>query len=495
MTPHSTDITRTLKWMHNRAPAITSLIKQKATWYDLNHHQFWSDWMRDVFDLRTANDFGMMTWCIILGVPSENFEFTPPTHQFAYGKDRENFVWSGARDGSGKPTDPLGNDIGGNFSAGASGSVYDPEEIRKLLQIRYAALICNGSMDFVNYMLRWVFNKGKPWDFDAGRYFYLTDSLVAPSSSISIDKVTMRDWAGDVRLLTTTHTNYARGSNAIDGAQWAKYGVTVSAAGSPYPDGSGNAGKLTSGAVSGIHGIAQTANVGGSGNVTLTFVAKRGTLGILRAVIAHGASYSLSSTVEIDIDARSWKVISGDATAKVDALADGFVRVSVTVNSTTSAVRYSVNMVKGAAAEFLGDTTMTIELGRIQIERSSIIGRYIPTADVAVGETDYTLTNAATGTVTTTFTPATGVKLYWDGTWGSADVNEPMLFGTGDGANKVFTVTKPKNAVLPVSTTYGLEYRIGPAMGISGQFLVLMQNDDVRILPTFAGVKAKVIQE
>lgn len=179
MTPYEVEISRSLKWMHNKAPAMTSLVLAKERWYDANQKQFWASWLADVFDLRTANDFGMLVWCMILGVPSDQFSFSPPKHQFAYGAERENFVWTGARTPEGVPYDPLANDIGGNFSAGRSGSVYDPEEIRRLLQIRYAALISDGSISFVNYMLRWVFNDGQPWDFDAKRYFYVTDESIS----------------------------------------------------------------------------------------------------------------------------------------------------------------------------------------------------------------------------------------------------------------------------------------------------------------------------
>lgn len=193
MTPYDVQISRSLKWMHNKAPSLTQLVLSKERWYQENQKQFWSDWLANVFDLRTADDFGMLVWCMILGVPSENFSFAPPKHQFAYGDLRENFVWSGARDGSGKPVDPLGNDIGGNFSAGRSGSVYDPEEIRRLLQIRYASLISDGSLSFVNFMLRWVFNNGQPWDFANKRYFYCADETLAASAALNILRVRLTD--------------------------------------------------------------------------------------------------------------------------------------------------------------------------------------------------------------------------------------------------------------------------------------------------------------
>lgn len=170
MTPFNGDITQALKWLQNQAPGIQSIIQKKAAWYDQYNKQFWADWERNVFDLRQANAFGLMVWCIILGVPSGGFGLYPTSAAWAFGKDRQNFVYSGAN-----PSLPDPNLVGGNFYGGGSAEILNLDEIRKTLQLRYVALVNNGSVAFINRMLRYIFNGDEPWDFPNGRYFYLTD--------------------------------------------------------------------------------------------------------------------------------------------------------------------------------------------------------------------------------------------------------------------------------------------------------------------------------
>lgn len=177
LTPYNTDIRMALKWQQNKAPNITLLINQKANWYDQFQTQFWTNWTTNVFEIRTANPFGLLIWCIILGVPSQLFGLSSNARAWAYGKFRQNFV---ARPGTVPfpPDNP--NIIGGNFAGGGQTTILNLDEARWILRLRYVALVSNGRLAFVNYMLNFIFNDGEPWDFAGGRYFYVADSTVAP---------------------------------------------------------------------------------------------------------------------------------------------------------------------------------------------------------------------------------------------------------------------------------------------------------------------------
>ena len=56
-------------WQYNDAERLQELLRLKQQWYDKNQRDFWENWYRDVFDLRTANDFGLTVWSRILDVP------------------------------------------------------------------------------------------------------------------------------------------------------------------------------------------------------------------------------------------------------------------------------------------------------------------------------------------------------------------------------------------------------------------------------------------
>jgi hypothetical protein len=181
MTAYNGDILQALKWLQNDAPAITAILTAKDKWYNNYHDLFWTQWETNVFDLRSANNFGLQIWCIILGIPSSGFGLYPASNSWAYGSNRENFVYSGA-DTTIVEADR--NTVGGNFYGGGGTEILNLDEIRKLLQLRYIALVSNGSIPFINKMLKYIFNDNETWDTSGGKYFYLMDStgVTGPTS-------------------------------------------------------------------------------------------------------------------------------------------------------------------------------------------------------------------------------------------------------------------------------------------------------------------------
>jgi hypothetical protein len=183
MTPYNGNILQSLKWMQNNATALQSLVTQKANWYAQFQTTFWLNWQINIFTLATANSFGLMVWCIILGVPSQLFGLYPLNNSFAYGAYRQNYVYSGVGYAI---TDP--NMQGGNYYGGGDTTVINLNEVRQALQLRYASLVSNGRISFINRMLAYIFNAGQPFtmaQFVAGVYFYLADSTVSPVYIVS----------------------------------------------------------------------------------------------------------------------------------------------------------------------------------------------------------------------------------------------------------------------------------------------------------------------
>jgi Protein of unknown function (DUF2612) len=179
MTPFNGDLTQALKWMHNNAPNIQSMVNAKASWYSRFHTTFWTDWETNIFNLQTCNTFGLMIWCIILNVPASLFGLYPLNVSWAYGPNRQNYVESGENS---PEVDP--NSVGGNFYGGGDSTVINLNEVRWALQLRYVALVSDGRLSFINQMLQFIFNQGQPWSFPAKRYFYCTD-ITAPAQSLT----------------------------------------------------------------------------------------------------------------------------------------------------------------------------------------------------------------------------------------------------------------------------------------------------------------------
>ena len=135
----SVDLLQAILWQYNDATRLQSLLTQKQAWYDENQEAFWTNWVTDVFDLRTANDFGLAVWAIILGVPltlsSEGDAADKPI--WGFGANREVFGY-------------------GNFASTQSASL-TTEQRRLVLQLRYFQLTTRGTVPEANAFLKALF--------------------------------------------------------------------------------------------------------------------------------------------------------------------------------------------------------------------------------------------------------------------------------------------------------------------------------------------------
>lgn len=81
----SVNLLKALLWRHNDAANLQSLLESKNSWYEANQTDFWNDWVTNVFNLETANEFGLSVWAQILGIPLSLI--VPPNAgpQFGFG--------------------------------------------------------------------------------------------------------------------------------------------------------------------------------------------------------------------------------------------------------------------------------------------------------------------------------------------------------------------------------------------------------------------------
>lgn len=60
-----------LLWQYNNAPALRALLLQKEAWYKAHQKEFWEYWYNRVFNLETADAFGLQVWGEILDFPRQ----------------------------------------------------------------------------------------------------------------------------------------------------------------------------------------------------------------------------------------------------------------------------------------------------------------------------------------------------------------------------------------------------------------------------------------
>lgn len=168
---HSVDLLRALLWQYDGAEGMQALLRGKSEWYEVNQAQFWTDWYRDVFDLRTANDFGCAVWGIILNVPlSLTLPGTGDRPVWGFGPNNQNF----------------GNGTFGRSSSGVASLTLDQKRI--ILRLRYMQLVSDGSVVWSNFVMRELFGGGHVVDnLDMTATYVFTQGLPAFFLQVLLD--------------------------------------------------------------------------------------------------------------------------------------------------------------------------------------------------------------------------------------------------------------------------------------------------------------------
>ena len=556
MTPYNPDITRALKWMQNNAPNIQSIVNQKSDWYGKYNTQFWMNWEENVFDLRTANAFGLTVWCIILGLPLSAFNFQPITNAFAYGAQRGNFqdggghaapftfvgtptvysngvalatsaysinsstaqitygatpaagttlTWTGSiqnpnteqtlvvqqprpigtGDGSTTvfnmfPADGGNHDeVGSNFYGGGSSSVASLNEIRYACLLRYVALVSNGRIQWINQMLAYIFNSGAAWTPTTKKYFYLADSTIA-NLGVTGATIYRQDWQGNQQMYATPRTNLALWSQDMTNALWSKTAGGVGVA----PTVTGNYASAPDGTM--------TANRVVLTNTGATTTADFSRLGMSVTTVAQQA-YAQGLWLKSTDGVSTYKVqlsFNGQAPQilTVTPTWTWFGNAIVAAQDTSRSYRFDIQ--GGTSCSTSADI---LAWGAMQCQ-ASYTGAYIPTTSAAVTVTDYSI-NMTTANVTFSTAPVAGAVLTYSGTYQGVTTPTPQQFGTGNGTQTSFALSLPPGAPAPITTPYYMEYRVGANMGLSAQFINLLNNASYGIMPQCAGIRYAVVQE
>ena len=135
----SIDLMQQLLWQHEDKPNLQSIVSQKQAFYDAEHSAFWNNWLVNVFDLRTANQFGLSVWAKILDIPIQFSSLVRDT-VFGFGIYRRNF---GRGTFQANQIRPLG--------------VLTLEEWRLLLRLRYWQLVSRGAIPETNKFYLYLF--------------------------------------------------------------------------------------------------------------------------------------------------------------------------------------------------------------------------------------------------------------------------------------------------------------------------------------------------
>jgi len=559
MTPWNPSLTRSLKWMQNNAPNIQSIINAKQTWYTKYNTAFWSNWEENVFDLQTANAFGLVVWCIILGLPLDIFVFDPITNAFAYGAQRGNFL-----DGGGNVA-PI-QFVGSTLAIQKAGTTVPAAD--------WSLNITTDEVTFttppaLGATLTWTAtvtqqNTGQMMIIQQPRVFGTGDGTTTsfsliPSDSENYNEVGNNFYGGGsnvVGLLSEIRYacqlryvalvsngrqqwinqmlqyifnggepwNFAAGTYfyLTDNTQAAQNvtgeSLTITGFGGTLPmsassrtnlistntdivaSGSWTVANATRTTETGIDGTA-------NGGVLVTPTSAAGAMTGPASTVALNTIYVLSCYIEPGTATQS-KVACGPATATITwgstptiAVAGGSATASISATNTPGWYRVQISFNSGnsatAATVVTPDPTGSNKAITLSYPQLELgtVGGLLIRTSGTVESQTDYTLNDVTGAVVTSFVPSTGAILYWSGTWQWATTTGPQQFGTGNGSNVDFTLTAPPGAIPALTQGGYMEYRVGSNMNLSSQFLDILNNPAYGIMPQCAGTAYAVVQE
>lgn len=143
----SVNLLKAILWQYNDAARLQSLLTTKSEWYTVNQTEFWENWIRDVFDMDTANEFGLSVWGVILALPlSIGQPGSGAREVFGFGDENQNFE----------------NGTFGRDAAGISALTVDQKRI--VIKLRYYQLVADGSVPWANYVCAKVLGMGYAQD-------------------------------------------------------------------------------------------------------------------------------------------------------------------------------------------------------------------------------------------------------------------------------------------------------------------------------------------
>lgn len=395
---------------------------------------------------------------------------------------------------------------GGNF-AGAGSGLTNIDDVRTLLKLRYITLIGNGRTSFVNRMLNYIFNKGKPWNMQNKEYAYVVDKSCAGIEASA--KLLLESFEGLFEYPQNQERKQYFAQNA-NGMTMGRYSVTAAAEvvrNITAPDNTNT--MLDFSMKAGSTGIRQFKldSAGpledGKSTNSISFYVKRTLktyitkfrLEIISTV--NGAARVISNSV---FTVTGQGTVQSDSAASIalrtNAYGDAyFCAVSVPNEPGTTSVSIRLTMLNnnGDDATAAAVDISGLGLWGFMLEQVYRPGIFLYNALTTAQTYSAVSVDSDTGAFTLPQALKSTDKLYWTGRWkfGGAD---KQLIGPGDGSKVLWNLPNPSTGTA-VTKDYYFEIRIGANVKISTQFVALLNDRNNGLIPQNTGVSYLVVKE
>ena len=172
---YSVDLLQAIIWQYDEATTLIGLVNQKQNWYNVNQTQFWQNWYTDVFNILTANQFGLSVWSYILNLPLYLLQNNESDSAPIWGFNAIVGSWPTLENSYlNFGQTPISGNTGGNFSQRGSIIALTLEQQRFILRLRYYQLSDRGDVTDVNKFLNYLLSTS---NFGWSGTIYMVDNL------------------------------------------------------------------------------------------------------------------------------------------------------------------------------------------------------------------------------------------------------------------------------------------------------------------------------
>jgi hypothetical protein len=197
----SKDVSNAILWQYDKSENLKQVLDIIEVNFKEEYQDFWEDWIDDVFNLKTANAFGISVWQIILNLnlgsdPTD----TSGQSVFGFGQFNKNFN-------------------NGNFALNTGDSLnLTLEEKRLALLLRFLTLSYSPNIPNINFILKEIFSTGfgDAWVLDPQDMTikYVFDFPLTTGIITILTRLDVFPRPAGVRLLfiSTNYANFGFGS-------------------------------------------------------------------------------------------------------------------------------------------------------------------------------------------------------------------------------------------------------------------------------------------